>query len=409
MIKSKDILHITPHLGGGVGTVLLNWLDCDKLNKHTIATLDFANEKAIQFCEENNIGLFSNIIIKDLLQKIEVSDITVIHFWNHPLLYDFLIRNSLPSSRVVIWAHVLGKYPPYVFNNKLLDICDKFIFTNPISSKYILNSSKIASILSTGGIERFENFKLKKHTGYNIGYIGTVDFAKMHPDFVSTINKTSADKVFIVGGDKQKEIFKNAPDKFIIKGKMDDITPVLEELDVFCYLLNPNHYGTGEQVLQEAMSVGVVPAVLNNDTEKSIVIHNETGLIADDLEEYIKYIDLLKNDLNLRKRLSENAINYAKNNFTLESLKNQWEKVFEEVIKIKKTEKIWKNENKEITSFDIFLESLGEYSYIFKNKNDEELRKILQQPNWSSDTKATPKQYYKFLKGEEMAHICSLY
>ena len=37
------VLHITPHLGGGVGSVLLNYINYDlknSTNEHTIATLD---------------------------------------------------------------------------------------------------------------------------------------------------------------------------------------------------------------------------------------------------------------------------------------------------------------------------------------------------------------------------------
>ena len=54
----KKIFHITPHLGGGVGKVLLNWVTKDKNNCHEIATLDYANENAIRMCADNNIALF---------------------------------------------------------------------------------------------------------------------------------------------------------------------------------------------------------------------------------------------------------------------------------------------------------------------------------------------------------------
>ena len=40
------ILHITPHLGGGVGAVILNWVTFDKNNEHKIITLDYANDNA---------------------------------------------------------------------------------------------------------------------------------------------------------------------------------------------------------------------------------------------------------------------------------------------------------------------------------------------------------------------------
>lgn len=405
----NNILHITPHLGGGVGKVLLNWIIPDNINHHEIATLDFANEKSIRLCKENNISLFSEIKINDLLKKIKKADIVLIHFWNHPLLYDFLIRNPLPESRIIIWSHIMGNYPPYVYNKKLLDICDKFVFSSDASKKYFKNSSKTASILSTGGIEDFDKIKIKKHSTYNLAYIGTVDFAKMHPDFVKTMEKTSADKIFIVGGKKEKEIFKGCSKKFIVKGETNDIISILKESDVFCYMLNKNHYGTGEQALQEAMAIGVVPVVLNNDCEKNLVAHNKTGLIAKNKKEYINYIDLLKNDIDLRKKLSKNAKIYAKNNFSLDTLKTEWQKVFNEIMKIKKTQKKWKINKQKISSFDIFLESLGEYSDIFENKTNEELKKLLKKPNWQSETKATPKQYFKFLSGKELEKICSLY
>ena len=154
-----NILHITPHLGGGVGTVLLNWLTYDKSNRHSIVTLDYANEKGVNICNDNGIPLFQQIKANEILQKIEKTDITVIHFWSHPLLYDFLIRNPLPKSRIIIWSHVSGAKPPYVFNQKLFDICDKFVFTTPISYSYVSQNSKIACIFSTGGTEKFENLK----------------------------------------------------------------------------------------------------------------------------------------------------------------------------------------------------------------------------------------------------------
>ena len=47
------ILHITPHLGGGVGAVILNWVTFDKNNEHKIITLDYANDNALKICKQN--------------------------------------------------------------------------------------------------------------------------------------------------------------------------------------------------------------------------------------------------------------------------------------------------------------------------------------------------------------------
>ena len=230
----------------------------------------------------------------------------------------------------------------------------------------------------------------------------------MHPKYLEIMSKTNADKIFIVGGDCEKEIFKNADKRFVVAGKLNDITPILKQLDTFAYMLNPNHYGTAEQVLQEAMSAGIVPVVMNNPCEKNLVKHLETGLVANNSEEYVQYINLLEKDFPLRKRLSENAKKYAEKEFSLENLNNQWEKLFSEILKLPKTEKIWKTSHLPINSYNIFLESLGEYSVLFENKTEAELKTILKKPEWSSKTKGTPAQYFDFLGGKELENLINI-
>lgn len=405
----KNILHITPHLGGGVGTVLLNWLVFDKSNYHSIITLDYANENATHICKENNIRLFSQIQTKEILSEILKSDITVIHFWNHPLLYDFLIRNTLPESRIIFWSHISGANPPYVFNEKLFDICDKFVFTSPISYKYVKNNSKTACILSTGGIERFKSLQKENHEGFISSYIGTIDYAKMHSEYLNTMLKTDVDRIIIAGAGAKADEFANADKRIEFKGKVPDISDILKISDVFAYMLNPNHYGTAEQVLQEAMASGVVPVVLDNPCEKNLIKHMETGLVAENLNEYVKYINLLKQNPDLRNKLSEKAKIYADKNFSLDALTKNWNSLFDVIIKLPKTDKKWDIQKTDITSFDVFLESLGSYRTIFENKSAKELKAILKQPNWDSETKGTPKQYFKFLSGMELEKLCSFY
>ena len=403
------IFHITPHLGGGVGAVLLNWLSYDKGNSHTIASLDTANQKSLEVCRKNNIEIFSKMPHTLILSKIQEADITVIHFWNHPLLYDFLIREELPPARVIFWAHIKGETPPYVFNDKLFEYADEFIFTTPLSGKYVPKGKRYQTITSTSGIEKFCTIKKQPHDNYVAGYVGTVDYAKMHPEFVSVLSKTNADNIIVTGGDKEKEIAKGADSRFVFTGKVVNPEEIYSQLDVFTYLLNPNHYGTAEQVIQEALACGLPIVVLNNECEKSLVVHNQTGLIANDLNEFVEYVNKLKTDLPLRERLSGNARKYAMENFSLKHLAEEWNGVFEKIIQKAKTPKHWEKDKPQYDSFDVFLESLGSCANIFLNKSDEELSEILKQTNWSSENKGTPKQYFSYLKGERLAKLLTLY
>ena len=332
------ILHITPHLGGGVGTVVLSWLSEDKSNTHTIITLDTANELARNICAKYSIALFEKSDRSFIFENIKQTDIVVVHFWNHPLLYDLIIRSEFPPCRMVFWSHISGLQPPNVITDKILRYPDKFIYTSTVSSEIIENPV----ILSTGNISSFFEVELKPHVGFIVGYVGTVDYVKMHPQYIEVLAKTSADKFIIVGGGDYERICESCSDKrFQFVGKVSDVKKYLLQMDVFGYLLNPAHFGTAEQVLQEALACGVVPVVLNNKCEANLIKHMRTGLVANNLNEYIAYIDLLKADVDLRKKLSKNGIEYAKKTFSTNNLIYEWNTIFSKMIVLPKTRKKW--------------------------------------------------------------------
>ena len=138
----------------------------------------------------------------EIIKKIPKFDIIVIHWWNHPLLYDFLVRNKLPPCRVVMWGHNSGFHPPNVYTRKILTYPELFVFTTPLSynTKEVRSLSyeeklKLHNIWSTGGIKEFLSIQPKKHNGFNIGYIGTVDYAKIHPNFLDMCCKINIPNV----------------------------------------------------------------------------------------------------------------------------------------------------------------------------------------------------------------------
>ena len=58
-MKKINIMHITPHLGGGVGTVLLDYLEYTQHNNnfnHSVYCLDYANDNAKK--KSQNIGFY---------------------------------------------------------------------------------------------------------------------------------------------------------------------------------------------------------------------------------------------------------------------------------------------------------------------------------------------------------------
>lgn len=432
MLKNK-ILHITPHLGGGVGRVVLNYFSKVKNDSHFIhkvVCLDYANQNAVEIANKIGLFLLDNLSKRkqELLEMIREADIVFIHWWNHPLLYDFLVRSKLPESRVIMWSHISGFHPPYVFTEKILQYPDIFVFTTPISfeTKEVQNlvdkqKKSLRVVWSTGGVEHVKSVKPKKHSGFNIGYIGTVDYAKIHPSFLNICNKVNIPNVkFIVcGGPSEREIKKEAEElgiaeKFIFTGPVSDITGYLSIFDIFGYPLAPYHYGTCDQSLQESMAAGVIPVVLQNRMEKYMVKDGITGIIAKDENDYIQAIQALYNNKVLRDSLSRNAREYAFKTFSVDKMAREWESVFKEALAIPKTSKKWNivQKNNEISATDIFLESLGDYGEAFiyyrnAKSEDEKIKamkriiKLNESAIWKADTRGTVHHYNSFFPDDE--------
>ena len=429
-----EILHITAHCGGGVGTVLQNYLKYksgDNSQKHKIISLDSINTGAKTFFKNNAIEFIDNIHKKYsfLNQKIKSSDIVVFHWWNHPLIMDLLVNVGLPACRIAIWSHISGTPPPNTFTNKLLEYPDIFVFTTPLS--YLSpeyknlsekNKNRIRLIWSTGGVERLKRLKLTKHNYFHIGYIGNLDFTKMHPDFVNICKKVSLkDTRFTVVGPINKKVLEQVKKLKLTrrirftgyiseKNKWNE----LSTFDVFGYPLASHHYGTCDQALQEAMAVGVVPVVLNNPMECFMVQNNGTGLVANSILDYVNCLNKLKKNITLRKRLSDNAKKYAFEEYSLNKMAIKWDNLYEDLIRIKKTAKVWERPSKSIKlkSYAVFVESLGANSGIFdqyltgnnikKVKAIGQMASLGRKENWTSENKSTVHQYAKFFPKDKI-------
>lgn len=431
MQNSIKILHISPHLGGGVGSVLINYLikvNSSKEYKHSIYCFDSINENAKKYLHDENIIYEENISKQMilLLNKISDVDIIVIHWWNHPLLYEFMIKNKLPPSRVIIWSHVSGLNAPQLFTKNLFDYPDYFVFTTPISYKskefitYKGNKSKFLDIWSTGGFKRVQDIKHAKQKEFTIGYIGTIDFAKLHPDFLEICKRINIPNMkFIICGDGchlnilKEEIKKQElQEKFEFVGYVNDIKPYLEKFDLFLYPLNPKHYGTCDQALTEAMASGIVPAVLNNDMESYIVHNSYTGIVAISKKDLVLKIEKLYKNIHERERISKNTKKEALRRFELTTTIEQWNKLYLKILEKKKTKKKWNNkiEKDNITAFYIFCESIKKHSHIFEINDKVKIKKLLNSNSlWQSKTKGTPQHYAEFFpKDKKIKEICGL-
>jgi glycosyltransferase involved in cell wall biosynthesis len=345
---TAKILHITAHLGGGVGTVLLNYLakvKGDRTFTHRVVCLDYANQKAIEVAKSIGLELFDERASRtgEICDMIADSDIVLMHWWGHQMMSEFLNHTLLPPCRVIIWSHQSGLYPPNVFTKVLLRYPDVFVFCTPISynSKVVQAfKHKLRVIAPTSGIERLKDVRPKPHEGFNIGYLGTVDYKKLHPKFLTICDQVAIPNVkFIVCGVPNGEQLKKEAEelgishKFVFTGRVPDITPYLAIFDLFGYPLAPYHYGARDQVLEEVMVAGLAPVVLDNPMERHMIEDSVTGIVATDIDAYIDALETLYRNPKLRNELSRNARQNAIQSFSLDKMICEWNTIFSKMLK----------------------------------------------------------------------------
>jgi len=128
---------------------------------------------------------------------------------------------------------------------------------------------------------------------------------------------------------------------FSFLGKIDDIRTQLASFDAFGYPLCKEHYGTGEQVLIEALAAGVPPVVLGGGAEAFVVEDGYNGLVAADEEAYPLALEQLHQDPQLRQRLAINARTSTSERFGIERTSSSFLELISEVANEPKTERTW--------------------------------------------------------------------
>jgi len=402
------ILHITVHLGGGVGSVIMNWIKTDTENSHTILCL---NNNYYKTYDTNIVHENMRHKQQEIIEWVDKSDIVVVHFWNHPLLYKFITVCRLPPCRLCIWSHISGFNPPYVFSDKLIAFSDRFVFASPISynTPEIISlppeeKTKLGHIWTTGNIDEYSKVSPISHDGFNIGFIGTLDYSKLHPNFIDFCSKIDIPDVkFIICGDgcdadkiKQQVKDKGLEDKFLFTGVIDDIKPYLSIIDVFGYPLNPTHFGTCEQVLGEAIAAGIIPVVMNNPAEEYILFQSLVKFVCTTEQEYVHNIELLYNNKQRQNSLinliQENIISLYSSNNMIES----WNTVFKEQMETPKKNRSWfmSKKRRKMGGAGMFLDSIGKYGTIFESNDTKAIKNLFKSNlQWFSNSKGSPRQY----------------
>ena len=433
---STSVLHITPHMGGGVGRVLKHFVAASRTSgafSHEIACLDTVNANAATWARESGVPVEGELAVdlNRLKERIRAADVVQIHWWNHPLLYALLVRADLPPFRCVLWAHVNGYHAPHVITEALLDYADLFVLGTPYSQgvpAIAVRSAEwrhaaLRTVFASSGYEHVDQVTAEAHQGFHIGYIGTVDYGKMHSEFVGMhVAIEATDTRFIVCGGACEEKLRRevsavgAAGRFDIRGHVPDVAAVLSEIDVFGYPLQPKHYGASELALIEAMVCGVVPVVMNNGCEATIVSDGDTGCVAGTVDEYTRAIELLHGSPSLRRELARNAREDARQRFHVSRTVDAWHAIYEEAReRTPQTRQLRvPHAGPRCEASDLFLAALGQeeaaevFRAVFHGASRAALveRVFELEPVFRGSSNGSVFQYHRFLRDSDLGAVC---
>lgn len=385
-MKKIKVLHITPHLGGGVGRALSDHSVYRKISNSDFEESFVCLEKAektvfIDKMVSNGVPVFVEPSKDKIQSLVESSDIVQIEWWHHPLMDKWLVDNQI-RARLSIWSHTSGLHYPAI-PEELIALPHLFMFTSSVSkpSREFQNIVGVAN--SVGNIDIIP--KVKKPIGNELKnlYIGSLNFSKLHPN-IENILDIDGLSVDFYGDPKENPSLK--PSEHInICGFTHDPYGVFSKYDTFIYLLNEEHYGTTENALLEAMIFGCIPIVMNNPVEASIVRDGITGYVISDKTDLEKRLYELSSNPELRSRMSLNASIDIRCRFSF-------------VNAIKKIDSFYKSilrEEKRVFDFssifgtgpsDIFKSCAGKYLGLFgEGKKEERLcHRFLYEKNKSS-------------------------
>jgi glycosyltransferase involved in cell wall biosynthesis len=293
-------------------------------------------------------------------------DIVQLVWWNSPAM-NALLHQFLPPMRLIVWIHVGAQAAPQIVTKELVQLADFVVPGSPFTAEAAAirglspeqRVSKCAMAYSAADFARLDGFAPKPHQNFNVGYIGLTHFIKMHRDYIKMSAAIDLPDVrFIVCGNgghedvlKREAEESGVKERFIFKGFVDDIRPIIEELDVYGYPLCEDNYSASELNLQEIMYAGLPVVVFPYGGVSRLVINDFTGLVVNSAIEYKQAIEFLYHHPEERRRLGQNAREYAKQIFGAEICAHKLNDVYARLMQQPKRERKWQS--------DLFLGEIG--------------------------------------------------
>jgi glycosyltransferase involved in cell wall biosynthesis len=391
---------------------------------HSIVTLSSANADLL--AETRQAGIEVNARPDDISSELAGADIVQVEYFNHPLLLQFLASIRV-ETRLLVWCHVAGDAPPNVITVDLADFADLLVTT----SEYSYRLPKLAQCANVryvhgpaSGERAKELLKLPVGgAGNTVGYIGTVDFVKMHRDYIRLhcAIDLPALRVVVCGAQaypdgetiatlKAEAAAYGRSDVFEFRGYVKQVTDAFGEFDVYGYPLCPGNYASIELNLQEAMYAAVPPVVLRDGAAAAMVADGQTGYVVADERAYAAAVTRLLTAPPERYRLGLAARKHALATFGSLDAAHRMNALYDELMLKPKRSRRWSfgpfGEGVRYLGAASFLAALGEFAQPFRlalsadpdqrREGEHTIRSLSAHPTMGSSGFGSVRHYFKY-------------
>jgi glycosyltransferase involved in cell wall biosynthesis len=374
------VLHIIPELtlGGGSRHTLAvaKRLHGEGIPQEVIS-LGPAHRVSREWLSSLDVKLEQSPSHARICESVGAADVLLVHYW-HSARLERLLRLPLPAARIAVWAKIYGGYAPQLLSAALAEFADRIFVTASASLDLpALGAFPDRGVLlpTSPDLDRLPapDGERKRSGRVRVGYLGYVDFVKLHPDFVamsSAVDRDVSIPVWGAGGAypaiRSQASALGQSERFELHGPTEHVGDALCSIDIFGYPLCALSYATSDKSLQEAMYVGLPAVVFDRPGLRDLVRDGETAYVVRDQNEYTQAVTRLVDDADLRVAMGQSAKRFLLQNCHPDRLFDKLLGELTALASLPKRARSWPGEVVADDGAELFVDALSEHGDIFR-------------------------------------------
>lgn len=311
-------------------------------------------------------ALFVVFRLAKIIKKYSIDIVQTYHFKSDT--YGIFVSKLIGVSKIISSRRDVGdlKKPRQIFLNRVMNrFVDRFITVcNKVGKRFNeienIPYEKMVTLYNGVDINKFNtrngsnqddlrNKLCIYEDDFVVGTSAIFRKEKAHHIFFQAVDKTMPYinnlKALVLGHGETKRYFEEYCNQSSLKdivkftGYVEDVENYLSLMDVFCYVPNKNE-GFSNAIL-EAMAMGKPVIATDVGGNAEAVVHNETGLIIppDDSGSLVEAIFKLYRNPELRLEMGRKARRRVEEEFPLEKMIREHERLYEELVNGSSTHK----------------------------------------------------------------------